>query len=248
MNADESNSRIITHPSVDRYFAELDLPSYLLPEESTAFVPLCDAKRIAVLPEQKVEEFFLAGVNDELTALRLFALLAERVSEDQIAVCASCDIVNEIISRNKIDLGLALPMRHMAYYAWLPADAATTTSHVADMKMVFRRAYVHRFEKEILPADLKIGFGSEITYSENGVLTNGSLHSVDFHVSNERIGFDNIHGVAARPHGFLGLVTRVLFIPDTVHSMYVESYRLITKALITTRVPEFETTPKYQLK
>ncbi len=211
-------------------------------------MPLCDAKRIAVLPEEKVEEFLLAGVKDELTALRLFSLLAEKVSEDQTAICGSGDIVNEIIARNKIDLGLALPMRDMAYYAWLPTSGATVSSHIVDMRMVFRNAYIHRFEKEILPADLKIGFASETRYFDNGVLTNGKLLSVDFHVSDERLGFDNIHGVAARPHGILGILTRILFLPDTVHSMFIEKNRLITKALITTYVADFETTPKYRLQ
>ena len=37
-------------------------------------------------------------------------------------------------------------------------------------------------------------------------------------------------------------------LPDDVAGMYVESNELIAKALITMRVPNFETTPKYQMR
>ena len=164
-------------------------------------------------------------------------------------MCSSGDPLNAAIESLHLDLGLALPLRELGAFAWLPQYDPEDPTRLMRLNMIYRKQYIHRFRKEILPVDLKMGYGETVRFIDNGIERDGYLTYMDFYVSDNRIGFDNIKGLAGRRQGFLGLLQRIFFfLPDDVVGMYVENNELVAKALITMRVPNFETTPKYQMR
>lgn len=245
----EEASALMKLEHVTHYFDTLDLIKHRIPAtESTNPVCKVNDEYVVELPIESIEEYILAGVNDNLTVIRLFSELAKRVNESGYALCGNGDDVNDIIKRNNIELGLSLPMTDLAYYAWHPGQSNLDTGSITKLYLVYRSSYVHRFSDEVLPADLKIGADEEITYLENGVQRHGKLMDMNLFISTKGIGFSDISGLAARPHGIMGVILDVLFfIPDAVDSMYIKQNKLITEALITTKIDEFETTSKYQM-
>ncbi len=164
-------------------------------------------------------------------------------------MCSSGGPLNAAIESLNLDLGLALPLRELGAFAWLPQYDPEDPTRLMRLNLIYRKQYMHRFRKEILPVDLKMGYGETVRFVDNGIERDGYLTYMDFYVSDNRIGFDNIKGLAGRRQGFLGLLQRIFFfLPDDVVGMYVENNELVAKALITMRVPNFETTPKYQMR
>lgn len=235
--------------NVDQVLTEIDLSDYQLDNKTQNSYWGCSTQRAVEFPEALMERFFLAAARDRLTVIRLFGVLAKHLHGSGYGLCGSGDVLNRVIERNRIYLGLSLPLNNLAVYTWLPQYDQKDPDRLMRLSLIYRKQFLHRFEETVLPADLKMGFDSPIDFEDNGEKITGFLTEMDFYVSAKRVGFDRLRGIGARPHGLLGKVMDVLsFIPDSVHSMYLEDNVLATEALITTKLPNFETTPLYQIR
>ncbi|HIO21810.1 MAG TPA: hypothetical protein EYN18_05360 [Nitrospirales bacterium] len=237
------------YPNVHQFFSAINLNVFKEGPVSEANRWWCPAEDYIAPPQGAIAVFLRAAVRDELTAIRWLALMSKVLHAEGLAMCTSGDVLNAAIESLNLDLGLALPLRELGAFAWLPQYDPEDPTRLMRLNLIYRKQYIHRFRKEILPVDLKIGYGETVRFIDHGIEQNGYLTYMDFYVSEDRIGFDNIKGLAGRRQGFLGLLQRILFfLPDDVVGMYVENNALVAKALITMRVPNFETTPKYQMR
>ncbi|MBQ27549.1 MAG: hypothetical protein CMH81_05340 [Nitrospiraceae bacterium] len=237
------------YPNVHQFFSSIDLGAFTGGAVLEADRWWCPAEAYIAPPQGVIEAFLYAAVSDELTAMRWLALMSKVLHAEGLAMCSSGDPLNAAIELLNIDLGLALPLRELGSFAWLPRYDPADPTKFMRLNLIYRKQYIHHFRKEILPVDLKIGYGEIVRSIDNGVERNGYLTSMDFYVSDSRIGFENIEGLAARQQGIIGLLQRILFfLPDNVAGMYVENNELVARALVTIRVPNFETTSKYQMR
>jgi len=237
------------YPTVQAFLETLDLSAYGPPPGFHEGLWWCNTEKAANVPEEKIEEFFLAGAKDNITVIRLFALMAVTVREQQIALCGSGDALSKVIERNNIHLGLSLPLDNIAVYSWLPVMDDEDPYSIARAIIVYRNTFIHHVEKEVMPADIKVGTGLTVPYSYGDDSGEGALVTLGFHVSSNKVGFEHIHGVEARLHGPLGIVMRLLpFVPAGVHNMYLEQNALFTRALIASDVPHFEDRDIYRIR
>lgn len=237
------------YPAVQAFLETLDLSAYGPPPGFHEGLWWCDAENAADIPEEKIEEFFLTGTKDNITVIRLFALMAVRVREQQIALCGSGDALSRVIERNNIHLGLSLPLDNIAVYAWLPVQDDEDPYSIARAVIVYRNSFTHFIEEEVMPADIRVGTGLKVPYSYGDDSGQGALVTLGFHVSSNKVGFERIRGVEARLHGALGIIMRLLpFVPAGVHNMYLEQNALFTRALINSEVPHFEDRDIYRLR
>ena len=236
------------YPNVHQFFSSIDLKVFKGGPVAEADRWWCPAEDYIAPPQGAIAALLRAAVSDELTAIRWLALMSKVLHAEALAMCSSGDPLNAAIESLHLDLGLALPLRELGAFAWLPQYDAEDPTRFMRLNLIYRKQYIHRFRKEILPVDLKMGYGETVRFVDHGIERDGYLTYMDFYVSENRIGFDNIKGLAGRRQGFLGWLQRIFFfLPDDVVGMYVENNELVAKALITMRVPNFETTPKYQM-
>ena len=237
------------YPNVHQFFSSIDLKVFKGGPVAEADRWWCPAEEYIAPPQGAIAVFLRAAVRDELTAIRWLALMSKVLHAEGLAMCSSGDVLNDAIESLHLDLGLALPLQELGAFAWLPQYDPEDPTRFMRLNLIYRKQYIHRFRKEILPVDLKMGFGEAVRFIDHGIERDGYLTYMDFYVSESRIGFDNIKGLAGRRQGFLGWLQRIFFfLPDDVAGMYVENNELVAKALITMRVPDFETTPKYQMR
>tara|TARA_B100000315_G_scaffold260790_1_gene325250 strand:+ start:1871 stop:2680 length:810 start_codon:yes stop_codon:yes gene_type:complete len=245
--ADQINAN--RYPNVHQFFSSIDFNVLKREAVFRADRWWCPAEVYIAPPQETIEAVLRAAVSDELTAMRWLALMSKVLHAEGLAMCSSGDPLNAAIELLNLDLGLALPLRELGAFAWIPHRDLADPTKLMQLNLIYRKQYVHRFRKEILPVDLKIGYGKIVRFIDNGRERNGYLTSMDFYVSHNRIGFENIKGLAARQQGLIGLLQRFFFfLPDGVGGMYVENNDLVAKSLVTIRVPNFETTSKYQMR
>ncbi len=244
--ADQINAN--RYPNVHQFFSSTDLKVFKGKPVPKVNRWWCSAEDYIAPPQRTIEVFLRAAVRDELTAIRWLALMSKVLHAEGLAMCVSGDVLNAAIKSLNLDLGLALPLRELGAFAWLPQYDKEDPTRLMRLNLIYRKQYIHRFRKEIIPVDLKMGYGETFRFVDHGIERDGYLTYMDFYVSDNRIGFDNINGLAGRRQGFLGLLQRIFFfLPDDVVSMYVENNALVAKGLIPMRVSNFETTPKYQM-
>ena len=237
------------YPHVHQLFQTMDLSVFKGEPVLEANRWWCPAEDYIAPPQGPIAVFLRAAARDKLTAIRWLSLMSKVLHAEGLAMCSSGDPLNAAIESLNLDLGLALPLDELGAFAWLPQYDPEDPTRVMRLNLIYRKQYIHRFRKEILPVDLKMGYGESVRYMDHGVERNGYLTYMDFYVSENRIGFDHIKGLAGRRQGFIGLLQRIFFfLPDDVSGMYVENNTLVSKALITMRTPNFETTPKYQMR
>lgn len=235
-------------PAVRKFLDELDLKAFPAPPGRAEDRFWCPFEPAAEVPENVMESFFLTGVRDRSTVLRLFALMADTVREQGVALCGSGDAINRVLDRAQINLGLSLPMKNLALYSWVPVYDENDPYTAAELTLVYSKRFVHRFREEVLPADIAVGTLDPVAIRVGDQVLQGYPVHLRFHLSSNKIGFERMQGVAARPHGMLGMLTKVLpFLPDAIHSMYLEQNTLFTKALVAGQVEDFEDTLRYQM-
>lgn len=236
------------YPAVQQFLKDLDLSVYRSPDfDSRPW--WCDAPRAVEIPEDMIEEFFLAGAQDGITIIRLFSLMAITVRDQGIALCGSGDVLARVVRRNRINLGMSLPMENIAVYSWIPFDDPNDPYSIARSIIVYREPYTFIVPKDVMPADIKVGTWQKVPYTYGSETGTGALVTLGFHVSSNRVGFENIRGLGARLHGPLGYITSLLpFIPDDIHHLYLEQNTLFARALIAKEIPGFEDEERNQIR
>lgn len=228
------------YPNVQKFLQELDLSKFPAPTFK-ANPWWCNTPRAVEVPEEKIEEFFLTGAKDGITIIRLFSLMAVTVREQGIALCGAGDVLGRVIQRHNINLGMSLPMDNIAVYSWIPVDDPDDPYAIARSIIVYREPYIYKVPHDVMPADIKVGTGQMVPYEYGEERGNGALVTIGFHVSSNKVGFENIQGMGARLHGLLGVMMELApFIPDTIHHLYLEQGTLFARALIAKEIPHFE--------
>jgi hypothetical protein len=196
--------------------------------------------------------FFKAAAADKLTALRAFGLIARDIKKRGMIVWGPGATFEKAVVDNNVDLGLALPATHIGTAIWSPDPSNMDPEFQLHLKLFYTEPYIHQFPDHILPANLKIGYGPEMTYFMDG--QEYTQHTVDtdiFYGPTKGIGFRNVKGIGGQKRGFLGFMQKVLFfLPDAVDSMTINEKKgaMITEAMINTTVDEFEKNPVYSIK
>jgi len=196
--------------------------------------------------------FFKAAAQDRLTALKAFALLSREIKKKGIVVFGPGKDFEDGVTRNHVDLGLALPATRIGTAIWAPDPTHPDPEFLLHLKIFYTEPYTHQFPDNILDANLKIGFGPEETYWMDG--KEYRQHTIDtdiFYGPKNGIGFRNIRGIGGQKKGFMGVVQSILFfLPDAVHAMTIDEKKnqLVSEALMEQRVSEFETNPLYSIK
>ena len=235
------------YPNVQKFLQELDLSKFPAPGFS-ASPWWCNAPRAVEVPEEKIEEFFLTGAKDGITIIRLFSLMAIVVREQGIALCGAGEVLGRVIRRHNLDLGMSLPMDNIAVYSWVPVDDPDDPYDIARSIIVYREPYLHKVPHDVMPADIKVGTGQMVPYEYGEDRGNGALVTIGFHVSSNKVGFENIQGLGALLHGPLGIMMKLMpLIPDDIHHLYLEQGTLFARALIAKEIPHFEEDERNQL-
>ncbi|HRK01291.1 MAG TPA: hypothetical protein PLH57_01380 [Oligoflexia bacterium] len=203
-------------------------------------------------PSQTVwNDFFAAAVADKATNLRAFAIIAREVKRRGITLYGPGKDFERAVSDNKIDLGLSLPATKIGLGIWAPNPANTDPEYQLSLSVIYSERYIHQFPDEVLPANLKIGFGDQVEYEIDGQKQSGFILTADVFNGPNGIGFKNVKGVGGQKRGLLGFFQKVFFfLPDAVHSMTINEKEntMITEALIDTVVKDFETREVYRIR
>lgn len=204
-------------------------------------------------PDQKLwNAFFKAAATDQLTVLRSFALLARELKKYGVSLWGPGHFFEDAVKKNNVDLGLAIPAKNIGAALWSPDPAHKDPEFQVHLKVLYTEPFVHQFPDHILPANLKVGFGDELTYWLSGKqYTHKALETDIYYGPKNGVGFRNVRGVGGQKRGFMGFMQSVLFfLPDAVDAMVIREERnaMITEALVNTTVDDFEKDPKYAIK
>lgn len=196
--------------------------------------------------------FFKSAAADHLTCLRAFALLAREVKKNGVSLYGPGGLFQQAVMKNQMDLGLALPAKNIGASLWKPDPQNHDPEFLLHLKVFYTEPYVHQFPDEILPANLKIGFGAVESYWLDGVEYKQAVLDADiYYGAKNGIGFKNVKGVGGQKRGVLGFFQKVFFfLPDAVDSMTIRENtgEMITEAMINTVVKDFEKTPRYSIR
>jgi hypothetical protein len=196
-------------------------------------------------------QFFSAAVADKLTNIRAFALIAEEMKKRGITVYGPGKDFENAVRENKIDLGLAIPAKNIGLGIWEPDPSVKDPEFLLHLSVIYTERFIHQFPDEVLPANLKIGYGDEVQYEMDGEKRKGYILTADLYSGPHGVGFKNVHGVAGQKRGVVGFFQKVLFfLPDAIHSMVIDEKKneMLTEALINTRVENFETRDIYSIR
>lgn len=196
--------------------------------------------------------FFKAAAADHLTCLRAFGLLSREIKKRGYVVWGSGQAFEDAVKNTHVDLGLALPARNIGAAVWVPDPSNKDPEFQLHMTLFYTEPYVHQFPDEILPANLKIGYGEEAAYYYGGKAFHQHTVNTDLYYGDkEGVGFRNIKGIGGQKRGFLGFMQKVLFfLPDAISSMTIDekSGSMVTEAMVNTTVKNFETNRLYSVK
>lgn len=194
--------------------------------------------------------FFKAAVADRITNIRAFTLIAREIKSRGITVYGPGTGFEKAIADNNIDLGLAIPAKNVGFGVWEPDASAKDPEFLLHLTVVYREQFIHQFPDEVLPTNLKIGFGDETDYYVDGHKHHGYLLTADLYSGPNGVGFKNVRGVGGQKRGFVGFLQRLLFfLPDSIYSMLIDEKRnvMVTHAFINTTVENFETREIYRI-
>ncbi|MEW6056361.1 MAG: hypothetical protein AB1540_07080 [Bdellovibrionota bacterium] len=224
--------------------------------ESTETLPagnehLSKSKRVFRPDQEMWTQFFRAAVADKLTNIRAFALIGRELKKRGITVYGLGADYESAVRLNKIDLGLSMPAKNIAIGVWEPDSNVSDPEFLLHVLIVYTEPYVHQFPDEVLPANLKIGYGLETHYMSDGERKEGHMMKADLYYGQNGLGFKNVQGVGGQKRGFVGFMQKLLFfLPDAVHSMMINEREnaMITEALVNTKVEDFETREAYRIR
>jgi hypothetical protein len=197
-------------------------------------------------------QFFKAAAKDKMTCLRAFGLLAREIKKRGYVIWGSSAAFKKAVADLNVDMGLALPAKNLGAAVWSPDPSVKDPDFQVHLKIFYTEPYTHQFPDEILPANLKIGFGDEMSYWHDG--KQFKQHTIDadlYYGEKSGVGFRNVKGIGGQKRGFLGFMQKVLFfLPDAINSMTIQEKKnaMVTEALVNTTVDGFETDPKFSIK
>lgn len=237
-------------PNLIRFVKTISTDSLIDTPKANAH--LIRAKKVFQPTQAVWDGFFEAAVADKATNLRAFAIIAREVNRRNITLYGPGKDFERAVSSNNIDLGLSLPATHIGLGIWEPNKSINDPEYQLSLSVIYSEKYIHQFPDEVLPANLKIGFGEEVEYEMAGGKQKGYLLQADvYYGPNHGIGFKNVKGVGGQKRGLLGFFQKVFFfLPDAVHSMTINETEntMITEALINTVVKDFETREVYRIR
>ncbi|MAE71180.1 MAG: hypothetical protein CME06_12030 [Gemmatimonadetes bacterium] len=202
-----------------------------------------------------LSDYFQACSEDSLTMLRSMGAIASLARDTNTLIYMDGRTVQRAMADLSLTPGLALPIENMRLFAYIPNPerAAADSSFQCDILAIFDTQYKHRFQKEVLDANLKIGTGELASvvdiFSEDPAEWEGYLVRGMISKSEERVGFMEVSGIGGEKRGLMGFMQKVLFfLPDAIDAMTLDSKgTMTTKALIDERIEGFEGMRKYQV-
>jgi hypothetical protein len=196
--------------------------------------------------------FFKSCAEDHLTLLRAFGLLSREIKKRNVVVWGSGAAFEQAVAVNHIDLGLAIPAHNVGAAVWSPLPRSQDPDFELHMKVFYTEAFIHQFQDEVLPANLKVGYGDKQTYWYDGKqYTYPTVDADIVYGMKDGVGFRNIKGIGGQKRGFMGFMQKMLFfLPDAIHSMLIneKTGTMVTEAMINTNVKDFEKNPLYSVK
>jgi hypothetical protein len=238
-------------PTLTGYLKTLHLAEHLTPSDPRN-AAIISTSHVYLPSPDDWKGFWEASSKDHATCLRAFGILARKIKREGVVVYGPGAVFEKSVNDNKVDLGLALPATNVGTAVWSPNPAITDPEFQLHIKVFYKESYVHKFPDDILPANLKIGFGDPATYWLEGVEYKQPTIDADIYYGPKSgLGFTHVKGIGGQKRGFMGFLQKVLFfLPDAVDSMVIreEKDELVTEAIINTTVKDFEKTPIYSIK
>ncbi len=196
--------------------------------------------------------FLQAAAADHLTCLRAFAILAREVKKNGMVVFGPGSLFELAVQKNRIDTGLSIPAKNLGGAIWSPDPNNSDPEFMAHIKIFYTEPFLHQFPDQVLPANLKIGYGTPQTYWMDDLqYTQPSVDADIYYGQHLGVGFRNIKGIGGQKRGVLGFFQKILFfLPDAIDSMTIHEDQgvMVTEALMNTVVKNFETDPIYSVK
>ena len=199
---------------------------------------------------EDVEEFFVAAARDELSIVRAMALVARAVRETRVTTYLNGEDAREVVDRLGLDVGLAVPMKQLLLFAYIPVDDGPDDETQCRFVGVYARPYEHRFRKDVLNATLRVGIGRDVPYLDpwdhDAEITTAFLVEGRLLYGEAGVGYVDVSGIGGRKHGMLGFVQKVFFfLPDAIDGMVVRGGDLHVNAIVNQRVHGFESALRY---
>lgn len=204
------------------------------------------------LTQDDIDGFFEACAADRATILRGIGFVGRAVHQTGVTILIDGRTIRTAIGLRKLQLGLAMPVEHLAFFAYAP-DTWVEPDYQCRFIAGYTRSYEHRFAPEVLDATLRIGTGRSATVVNpwKTPLTTETVRIVDGTVvyGQMGVGLVEIRGVGGHRHGLAGAFQNLLFfLPDTVDSMLIRGGDLYIKAFATQRVRNFERLPQFAVR
>lgn len=208
------------------------------------------------LPREYYAKYLQAAIADKLTVIRAIALLGHYLKEHGVVFKIDGDLWEQTISEEGIDLGLSIPAKNMGLVFLIPETRSGNEDVVLNLQIIYKEKFDHRFQKEVLDADLLIGYKAPTQgYCKNNSSFEGYLVTSDFYFSESKVGFAEMEGIGGNKRGITGWVQDILSKITFIEARAIESItvdprnRILTvKALINTNIKNFESTTKYAIR
>lgn len=204
-------------------------------------------------PKEFYKKYLDAAIKDNLTVLRAIAILGHYLKKYGVVFKIDGDLWEQTLAENKINLGLFIPANNMGLVFLIPATGRGSDTELLKMIIFYKKKFDHAFQKEVLNADLIIGYKvPKQEYCKNGNCYNGYQITSDFSFTETRMGFSQIEGIGGKKRGIAGLMQGVLSLimeARAIESITVDPVTdiMTVQALIDTIVEDFEGTRKYAL-
>jgi hypothetical protein len=238
------------YPTLMKYLGGLDLASRVTPSDPRN-VKLIPTSHVYLPSMDDWKGFWKASSTDKLTCLRAFGMLARKIKKEGVVVFGPGSVFERSVAENKVDLGLALPAHNIGTAIWSPNPSNPDPEFEVHIRVFYTEAYTHQFPDDVLPANLKIGYGDPESYWLDGKEFKQPTIDADIYYGPHGVGFKNVKGVGGQKRGFMGFLQKLaFFLPDAVSSMTINEHEdtLVTEAIINTTVEKFEKTPIYAIK
>ncbi len=212
---------------------------------------LMHATKVFHTSQELWDRFFKAAIADKLTNLRAFGLLGREIKTRGLTVYGPGQGFEQAVIDNHVDLGLAIPAKHLGFGVWEPDAAIKDPEFQVHLSVIYKERFIHQFPDEVLPANLRIGTGDQVDYYIDGEKHRGYLMTADLYYGPGGIGFKNVQGIGGEKRGLLGFVQKMLFfLPDAISSMVIDERKnvMLTEAVINTTVENFETRDIYRIR
>lgn len=210
--------------------------------------------KVMVLPKEAYAKYLDAAINDNMTILRAIAILGHYLKKHGVVFKIDGDLWEQVITENKINLGLFIPAKNMGLVFLIPQISTTDNAALLKVKIFYKKKFDHAFQKEVLNADLKIGYNvPQQWYCKDEKFFNGYPVTSGFIFSQSVMGFSKVRGVGGEKRGLLRFFQDL--ISFVVEARAIESITvnlatdvLTVQAILDTTIGNFENTKKYKLQ